>query len=117
MKAFEKGNTVSMVGTWLQGYFTCAFADLVRILGAPSSDAWASPTDGDGKVSTEWTVRADDGRVFTVYDYKETSLYDSDLPSVDAFRAQPSHRWHIGGSTSCADFVAWLQSKIATGGT
>lgn len=72
------------------------------------------PRKGDGyKVSSEWVVTDALGRVFTVYDYKETNLYDSELPSVAAFRRRP-YSWHIGAAqqTSDADvraFKDWLE--------
>ncbi len=117
MVDFKKDDNAESNGSCLQGYFGCSYRQLVALLGAPSSDTWGSPYDGDGKVSTEWLVRDEHDNVFTVYDYKETSLYDDCLPSVADFRRQIFHRWHIGGHGSCADFVAWLDRNINGGGT
>ncbi len=97
-------------GTCLRGYATFAYADLVRVLGEPSK------SDGY-KVSTEWTLVGDDGSPWTIYDYKATSLYGEDLPSVRRFRKRASYDWHIGGRTEddakTPALVAWLKARIA----
>lgn len=63
---------------------------LVKLFGTHNGDG-----DGD-KVSTEWELQhhltAD---VVTIYDYKQTNLYDSDYPSIEDFRAS-KYEWHIG---------------------
>lgn len=84
-------------GTCLQGYVTASYADLLAVLGEPAAES-------DGyKVSTEWTVtHIATNSCVTLYDYKETSLYDEDLPSVELFRASPSHDWHIGATSKLA---------------
>lgn len=76
-------------GTSLIGYMTASYKDLHRVLGPPNVEA------GD-KVSTEWAVKYK-GYAFTIYDYKETNIYDRSLPSVRKFRSLPSYEWHIGG--------------------
>jgi hypothetical protein len=80
-------------GTSLQGYVTASYAELAAIFG-PADPA---NRDGDGKVSTEWLLKFEDGTDATVYDYKDTSLYDEGLPTPEQFRALPSYDWHIGG--------------------
>ena len=82
--------TTEFGGGSLQGYITLSYKDLRRIFGAPQ--------ESDGyKVSTEWTIKDTvTGRMFSLYDYKETALYDSDLPSVRKFRQLPEYAWHIG---------------------
>jgi hypothetical protein len=75
----------------LVGYINCSYADLVKVFGEPTS------CDGY-KTSSEWCiVDTETGEKFSVYDYKDTNLYDSDAPSVEEFRAAPSYDWHIGG--------------------
>lgn len=54
--------------------------DLVAVLGEPSF----SFTEPGDKVSREW-VFTDGDYVFSVYDYKKTSLYDNDLPEPVVF--------------------------------
>ena len=105
---YRINNNANDGGTSLAGYITCSYARLVELFG--------EPIESDGyKVSGEWiftdTVTGD---VFTVYDYKETSLYDDNYPTVAEFRAQPSYEWHIGAKDkqSANKFKSWLQSKI-----
>lgn len=74
------------------GYYTTSFDILCKVFGRPNSN-------GDGyKVSTIWSLETDNGTGFTIYDYKETDLYDEDLMSVGTFRGRSSYDWHIGGS-------------------
>lgn len=65
-------------GTCLQGYITIKYSEIVEVLGKPTME------DGD-KVTAEWSFKAYDGMVFTIYDYKE----DVTPKSV--------YSWHIGG--------------------
>lgn len=85
-----KPSTKSINGTSLKGHVTCSYNDLVKIFGYPNA-----PSD-DYKVSTSWVLEDDKGNVHTIYDYKETNLYDDSYPTVEEFRTQPSHDWHIG---------------------
>jgi hypothetical protein len=90
----------------LQGKFYASFEDLKKILGAPRK--------GDGyKVSTEWSIiDTHTGEIWSLYDYKETSLYDKSLPSIKEFRSHP-YDWHIGGqSPNFSDLTKWLRSEI-----
>lgn len=76
----------------LVGYVVCSFAELVRVFGHPMNE-----TGDEYKVSTEWTIRDTvRNKLFTIYDYKETNLYYSGLPSVEQFRALDAYEWHIG---------------------
>lgn len=102
-------------GTSACGEFTASFADLYKAFGKPAHTGKRND-GGDGKVSTEWIFRSttNSEEVFTIYDYKETSLYERGLPSVRAFRALPSYDWHVGGKNeaSAAGFIAWLRSQV-----
>ena len=89
----------------LLGYFECSYKYLVRLLGKPNAV-------GDGyKISTQWNLRDEvTGNVFRIYDYKETNLYDRDLPSVRKFRSKEQHQWHIGGTN--AECLAALKNFL-----
>ena len=95
-------------GTSLRGYVTTSYAKLVGLLGEPNGQ-----TD-DYKVSTEWVVTYR-GESYTIYDYKETNLYDEGAPTVEEFRAQSSYEWHIGGAHEASAFLQVLAR--ATEGT
>lgn len=95
-------------GTSRQGYLTASYAQLVALLGEPNN------CGDEYKVSTQWTVTFA-GKVFTIYDYKETNLYgDKDAPSVDQFRALPSYEWHIGAHGDASDFIAMMKRALNT---
>ena len=83
----ESPNGGSFMGT-----INCSYKTIVAAFGEPS--------DSDGhKVSSEWYIKDTvTGTYFSLYDYKETNLYDSDNPTVLEFRAQESYDWHIGCS-------------------
>lgn len=93
----------------LIGYVSLNFCELLDVFGPPRCG-------DDYKVSTEWLVEdTDTGRVFSLYDYKETELYCADLPSVDDFRKQPDYRWHIGGDGRFFDersFDEFMSQKL-----
>jgi hypothetical protein len=92
-------------GTSLQGYCETSFATLKDLFGEHcASDGY--------KVSTEWVV-SNGKHVVTIYDYKETRLYDRRLPTVDQFRQQTSHQWHLGAKSQnvVESFLAFLALK------
>lgn len=68
------------------------------------------------KVSSEWTFTGPNDEVFTIYDWKETNLYDSGLPSVEEFRARSSAEFHVGHKRGAdvLGFVDWVNSKLNT---
>lgn len=91
-------------GTCLRGEFVSNYKTLAKYFGeAESSDEY--------KVSGEWTFEDNNGNVFTIYDYKETELYDSSYPSVKQFRKLPEVTFHVGGKGSVKEFIDWLCEK------
>jgi len=98
---FKKVN-VEVWGS-LVGEFRCSYRSLLKAFGKPNGDS-------DGyKVSTEWIVKDTmTGRVFRIYDWKATKLYDSSLPSVSDFRARESAEWHVGSEGHVPDIKALL---------
>ena len=56
----------------------------------------------------------DFGNIVTIYDYKETDLYDEDLPSVEEFRSLPEYEWHIGAANKAQaeKLMSFLKEKI-----
>jgi hypothetical protein len=94
-------------GTSLRGYIRASYAELAKLFGEADS--------ADGcKVSSEWKFSGPSGQVVTLYDYKETSLYDSGLPTVEEFRAFSAHDWHVGAveGRDALAFIAWLSGKL-----
>ena len=92
-----------------KGYFKTSYQKLYDFLGEPVS--------GEGKVSTEWGLKIG-GKQYTIYDYKQTNLYEEDYPTVDEFRKLDSYLWHIGAefdsdATAC---IEYLKEKIKEDG-
>lgn len=84
-------------GTSLQGYVTARYSHVVAAFGEPNAGS------DEYKVSTSWVITFDDGTVATLYDYKDTSLYDDGLPTPEQFRFQSEQKpyeWHVGGRQS-----------------
>ena len=97
-------------GTSLQSYIKCSYVQLEKLFGTPQhSDEY--------KVSSEWIFHDEEGNEATLYDYKETNLYDQDLPTVEEFRKLPSFEWHVGAANSetANKFIAWLLEELRKG--
>ncbi len=87
--------------TSLKGYFKTSYQKLYVFLGEPLSL--------DGKVSTTWILKIG-GKQYTIYDYKQTDLYNEDLPTVEEFRKLNSYLWHIGAelgadASACIEYL------------
>ena len=93
-------------GTSLKGYFTTSFEQLREHLGEPMP-----ATCFDGKVSTEWVLEDADGNAATIYDYKETNLYEYGYPGVAEFRSRYRYEWHIGAQSKeiAQALIDWLK--------
>ena len=88
-------------------------------------DRFGPPGEADGyKVSGQYRFEDARGRVYTVYDWKETSLYDdgleegeeSDVPTPEEFWANENPTtFQIGGREECDvdAFKAWLSGQVA----
>lgn len=102
---FKVDQNADVNGTHLQGHIEASYQDLEK--------AFGKPIESDGhKVSGEW-IFVSNGEVFTLYDWKSTSLYDPCLPSVQSFRANKEKTtFNIGGRTNAANFIKWLEEKI-----
>lgn len=65
------------------------------------------------KVSAEWLLADTETKLgVTVYDWKETSLYDSDNPSPAQLLEAGTVTWHVGAVSAAVSrkFINWLQS-------
>lgn len=80
--------------------------------------AFGPAGEGDGyKISGEWRFKDQDGRVFTLYDYKLTYLYERSGPHVAVFRAKRARsEFHIGcrqeNKTLVPHFSEWIRSQL-----
>jgi hypothetical protein len=105
---FKLNQDADITGTCRQSEITVAPARLIEKFGKPiSSDEY--------KVSGDYVFEDEDGFVFTVYDWKATTLYSPE------YGYTPSHFWslttpmefNIGGHKSAFDFVDWLKKQVS----
>ena len=102
-------------GTHRIGEIECSYASLVDALGEPDDIV-----SGDGKITTNWCIEYKTARgksiLFTIHDYKDTSLYSPSMSTVEEFRQRLSHQWSVGGFDNSEKYVlrflAELQSAI-----
>lgn len=106
---FKLDGDAEIDGTSRKGEITTTYSKLAQLFGeAQESDGY--------KCSGQWVFVSGEGDVFTVYDWKETELYDSGLPSVKKFREskEPS-TFNVGGryGSDYVSFINWLRKKIS----
>jgi hypothetical protein len=86
---------------------------LVQVFGEPDSG-------DDYKVSGEYVFESEDGKIFTLYDWKSTSLYDSYGPDPDEFWSSDiEFQLNIGSNEGwngdASDFINFIKgAKLET---
>jgi hypothetical protein len=95
--AFEAGRTADTRkrlaknpknGTGYVATIEASYEDLINI--------WGQPSEGDNyKTQAEWVIRLPDGKIATIYNYKNSRSYSDANPEVTQVR-----QWHIGGHSS-----------------
>lgn len=99
-------------GTYAIGNFKATYAQMSKAFGpAPIMN------DEEGsKTSMEWIFKGTDGSVYTIYDYKQTNLYEPDLPSPEALRrSKKPIIWSVGGNEDRFDvrpFIEWFDAQL-----
>lgn len=108
MKTFKLTNDESCGG--FTTTVKASYKQLEKIFGFPNSYG------DECKVSTEWILKNEDGKVVSIYDYKETNLYDKNYPTVEEFREKPYYDWHIGskGIVEARELKAFILRQITT---
>jgi len=113
---FKVNFDASIEGTCLQGYAKIPPSTLKAVFGEPRlADCY--------KVTGEWVFQAESGRVFTLYDYKQTSLYwhnsGFEAPTPEEFWSLTIPvEFDIGGqnyepgAVTSDDFIDWLLAQI-----
>jgi len=116
MATFQLDHNRSFEGTHNIGYVKLIPRRLVEHFGRPEKF-------DEYKVSGEYRFVDDSGRVYTLYDYKATSLYndqidmgiESELPTPDEFwGAERPYDFCIGGTDDCdtGAFKVWLRYLV-----
>lgn len=95
----------SLAGTGKIGEIRATYEELLK--------AFGEPCESDGyKVSGVWILQYR-GKVYAIYDYKQTFLYDDSLPTVEDFRSDKKPKiWNIGGSGDIASFLNTLHKQL-----
>ena len=77
-------------------------------------EVFGKPMESDGyKSSGEYIFKGDDGSVFTLYDWKMTSLYDEYYESPQSlWSGTMPIQFNIGGKSDPGEFQKWLISKL-----
>lgn len=103
---FQLNNDADVNGTCRQSEIMAAPTRLIELFG--------QPIECDGyKVSGEYVFENSAGDVFTLYDWKYTTLYCQYGMSPEAFWSQTTPvQFNIGGRGSASSFVQWLQNKL-----
>lgn len=85
---WERG--ADLAGTSRQGTAPFPYDRIVEVFGEPDETSW------DEDSAFTWSIIFADGTVASLYDYKESSLYDERLPSPEQMK-RDFLGWHIGG--------------------
>ena len=105
--AFRLDPKANITGTHLVGYIEAQPFVLVAVFGKPH--------ESDGyKVSGEYVFSNDRGEVFTLYDWKSTSLYfGPGAPTPEEFwESDVVHELNIGGKTDAKEFIEWFVETV-----
>ncbi len=103
MYKLDQDANISM--TSYKGSFFATFPQMIKKFGEGRK--------GDYKVSMEWSFTNDDGNVFTVYDWKSTTLYAENCPSPeDLWSLDEPYEFHVGAHGRVDDFVGWISNEL-----
>ena len=88
-----------------------------EVMASPSRlvDLFGEPEFCDGyKVSGEYIFEGENGEVFTLYDWKSTSLYNPTYgtPPEMFWAGRKPVQFNVGGHGYAGDFVQWLKNKL-----
>ena len=104
---FRLNNDADVNGTCRQSEIMAAPARLIELFG--------KPTYCDGyKVSGEYVFEDEEGNVFTLYDWKYTTLYSPEYgihPTVFWAGTTPV-QFNIGAQVYAGDFTEWLKDQL-----
>jgi hypothetical protein len=68
---------------------------------------------GGYKTSMEWSFIDDNDEVFTVYDWKSTSLYADNYPAPEVlWGSDELYGFHVGARGCANDFIDWISSVL-----
>ena len=96
-------------GTYQVALIKANFKDLENLFG-PAHE------DDNHKVSGVWYFVDDDNNIITVYDWKQTTLYDASRYTIEQFRNLEVAEFSVGSnSNETANlFNEWLQPQLSS---
>jgi hypothetical protein len=101
---FKLDNDANSGGTCLQGYVELVPRRLVEKFGYPRGNSYKS--------SGEYTFRGEDGEVWTLYDWKATTLYEPDgIHPDELWASDQPFEFNVGGNAPASDFIDWLEKE------
>jgi hypothetical protein len=112
IKGFALNQNASPIGTSLKGHIGIPPSKLVLKYGIPQ-------TADNYKVSGEYIFEDSNGQVYTLFDYKETELYNSDYTPVETFwSSNEPYEFNIGSKSSdqtkIESFKNWLINQLSS---
>lgn len=104
--AFRIDRHISTRGTRLQTYLVVPFERLVARFGEPRL------ADGVNSIY-QWVFSDNGGNVYTIYDWKATTMVDRNKVTPAKLRELPEYKWHIGSTPGVqADwFKEWVRDE------
>jgi len=104
--------TSNTSGTHLHGYINRTYAQLVEVFGEPHF-RYIPRAGAEDKIDVEWAFEFPDGRVFTVYNWKNGKAYCG----TDGMDVEDMTQWNIGAHkmSSFHDLTELLDIKLGKG--
>jgi hypothetical protein len=96
---------IDIGNTHLVGYIQCTYEDLVHLFGNPLEDGF-----DNYKSDAEWHLQLADGRIATIYNYKNGKNYCGAL----GMDAKDITKWHVGSKNASviADIIFYSNKRI-----
>ena len=103
----QEDTTANTCGTFGQGGVNCKYKTLVTLFGEPFEGS------ADGKTDAEWVIEFMDGKVATIYNWKNGKSYAGDKGK----NIENITEWNIGGNCfdvarRIADWVHKIEGRI-----
>jgi len=101
--------TTETGGTHLHGHIKRTYAQLVEVFGEPHF-VYMPRAGAEDKIDREWAFKFPDGRVFTVYNWKNGKAYCG----TDGLDVEDITDWNVGAHQSSAyhDLTTLLDMKL-----
>ncbi len=91
--------------THLVGYISCTYESLIHLFGKPLEDGF-----DNYKSDAEWHLQFADGRIATIYNWKNGKNYCGEL----GMEPKDITMWHVGSKTASVvqDIISYSDKRI-----